>query len=164
MGTINYRTSDYITLAVRPYDREDFLTDADFMREYGEEEIDRFIYMYTEDDYYNIKALLEKHEFCYYHVTLEMGYYEGFSLDIENNFSIYYDDYIEKREAQKEITEIKQFLVDCVNSGMVQCFPSWGTTYLDREESLQGINNAIKAMREEAKKTPTWAQYEREGV
>lgn len=163
MGTINYRTSDYITLAVRPYEREDFLKDADFMREYGEEEIERFISMYTEDDYYNIKALLEAHRFYYYHITLETGYYEGFSLDIENNFSVAYDDYIEKREAQKEITEIKQFLVDCVNSGMVQCFPSWGTTYLDREESLQGINNAIKAMREEAKKTPTWAQYEREG-
>ena len=164
MGTINYRTSDYITIGARPYDRNDFLNDEDFMNEYGEADIDRFISMYEEDDYYNIKTLLENHRFYYYHVTIEYGYYEGFSLNIENNFPVAYDDYIEKREAQKEITEIKQFLIDCVNSGMKQCFPGWGTTYLNREDSIKGINKAIKGMREEAKLTPTWAQYEREGV
>ena len=31
MGTINYRTSDYITLGLVPYDRDDYKNDADFM-------------------------------------------------------------------------------------------------------------------------------------
>lgn len=33
MGAINYFTSDYITLGVRPYDRFDMENDIDFMEE-----------------------------------------------------------------------------------------------------------------------------------
>lgn len=102
MGAINYFTSDYITMSLRPYDRTDFENDLDFMeeareqvREYGgtlESVIDDYISGCYEADFENIETELNKHNFQYYHIA---------------------------------------------------------------------IKAAIKEMREEVKRTPTWAQYER---
>ena len=59
--------------------------------------------------YSNIEPGLAKHRF-YYYVASKLGYYEGFMLDIENNFSVSFDNCKDKKNAQKEITELKQFL------------------------------------------------------
>ena len=32
MGAVNYFTSDYITLGIKPYETEDYSRDADFMQ------------------------------------------------------------------------------------------------------------------------------------
>lgn len=37
MGTINYYTSNYITLGIKPYEPEDLLSDSDFMQFIKEE-------------------------------------------------------------------------------------------------------------------------------
>lgn len=37
MGAINYFTSDYITMGLRPYDRSDLENDLDFMEEAREQ-------------------------------------------------------------------------------------------------------------------------------
>lgn len=73
MGAINYFTSDYITMGLRPYDRSDFEKDLDFMeeareqmQEYGrtlESVIDDYISGYYEDDFANIETELNKHNF-----------------------------------------------------------------------------------------------------
>ena len=154
MGTINYYTSDYITLGVRPYDSEDFINE-DGNIDY------ELINIYYEEDLANIKHEIEKHNFYYYHVTINPGYYEGFSLDIENNFPVALDSWEDRRSANKEITELKQFLIDCVGLGMVQCFPGWCTGYCNYTETIEAIKNATKAMREELKSIPTWIQYNR---
>jgi len=171
MGAINYFTSDYITLGLKPYDTMDFLNDADFLecaRENGidtESESDLHDYAteiiqdYYQDDYSNIEHILKKYNFYYFHVTIQYGYYEGFTLDIENNFSVAFDDYLEKREAQKEATLLKQCLIECAGCGLVECFPSWCTGYSDYKDTLKGINKAIKEIREEIKSTPTWLYY-----
>lgn len=156
MGTINYGTSDYITLGIRPYDTDDFIDENG--------EIDyNLINIYYEDDFTNIENELKKHNFYYYHIALKSGYYEGFYLDIENNFSVALDNWEDRRAANKEITEIKQFLIDCAGLGLVKCSPGWCTGYYDYNETVAAISDAVKEMRAELKTIPTWRQYEREG-
>ena len=145
MGTINYKTSDYITIGYNcnyiDYD-------------------DEFYHDIISDYYEQIKYTLEKESFYYFHVTLEPGYYEGFSIDIENNFSVCFDNYEDKLLAQKEITCIKAFLTQCIND--FECcvvHPGWCTGYEDYKNSLKTLNAAIKEMRTEAKQTPTYYKY-----
>lgn len=169
MGAVNYFTSDYITMGLKPYDFEDCkksylewaATEAPDLVD--DECIDDIVNEYMaecyNDDYENIKTELEKHCFIYYHVTIKPGYYCGFTLDIENNFGVAYNDWTDRAEAQKEITEIKQFLIDCAGLGLVACFPGWCTGYDDYNGTIKAINEAVKTMRDEAKHTPTWRQY-----
>lgn len=170
MGAVNYFTSDYITMGLRPYDRYDLENNYDFMEElqaevdeYGgtlESALDSYINDSYECDYENIKTELEKHNFYYYHITIKPGYYEGFTLDIENNFPVALDGYEDRRHANKEITEIKQFLIECAGLGLVKCSPGWCTGYSDYNGTIQAIKSAIKEMRSELKTIPTWLQYE----
>ena len=171
MGAINYFTSDYITLGLRPYDRDELVNDPEFMEalqaqvdEYGgtvEAALDSYITECYSCDYDNIKTELEKHYFYYYHITIKPGYYDGFTLDIENNFPVALDSWEDRRDANKEITEIKQFLIACAGLGLVECSPGWCTGYSDYNGTIQAIKAAIKVMRDELKIIPTWAQYNR---
>ena len=171
MGAVNYFTSDYITMGLKPYDLDDFTSDQEFMEEvqkevdeYGgtvEEAVYDYINTCYEDDEANIEAALKAHNFYYYHITIKPGYYEGFTLDIENNFPVAFDTWEDKRDAQKEITEIKAFLLECAGLGLVQCSPGWCTGYNDYKGTVKAIKAAIKEMREEARNIPTWGQYER---
>jgi hypothetical protein len=142
MGTINYFTSDYITLG------------------YNTGHIDYNDEFYSDDiqfEFDGINALLKDAAFYYFHITLKPGYYDGFTIDIENNFSIFFDNYGEKLEALKEITRIKNFLtyiVDNFNINVV--YPGWCTSYGDYKKTIEEINAATKNMRAEVKDTPTY--------
>lgn len=177
MGTFNYGSSDYITLAFKEYWISDFDNDKDEIIDcmidngYGESsddisdsEYEDYVYDliadYEEDDYENIKYTLADYNFYYFHVVLESGYYHGSQIDIENNFSVAFDDCYEKREVQKEITEIKKFLHECADLGMRATWCGWCPKWFDRKETHKMIDEAIKEMREEVKNTPTWRQYE----
>lgn len=171
MGTINYMTSRYITMGVKPYYFSDFENDADFMEEVSNEikecggTVDSYIQEYInicyEADIENIEFILSRYSFYYFHVAIEAGYYEGFTLDIENNFSVAFDCWEDKRAAQKEITKLKQCLLECAGCGLVACHPGWCTGYEDYKGTCKAISAAIKDMREEVKNAPTWAQYEK---
>ena len=171
MGTINYMTSDYITMGIKPESYYDYTQDPvtmEEMKELAEEwncTIDEAIYQTIADnieaDMDNTIYELDKHNFYYFHIAIKPGYYEGFSLDIENNFPIAFDNYREKAEAQKEITEIKSMLKELAGNGLVACYPGWCMKYDDHKGTLKAIDEAIKEMRSEVKTTPTWNQYER---
>lgn len=142
MGTINYKTSDYITIG---YNCNNIDYDDDF---YNEE----IQYYFNE-----ISRRRAEYYFYYFHVSIEPGYYEGFSIDIEFNFKYCFDNRVEKREAQKEITLIKKFLLECINN--FECCavsPGWCTTYFEYTETLNRLNEAIKEMRNDVRNTPTW--------
>lgn len=174
MGAVNYFTSDYITMGIKPYDEYDLENDSNFMEaiqeevnEYGgtiDGAIESYIQTSYEDDEANVSAILEKYSFYYYHVTIKPGYYEGFTLDIESNFSVAFDGWEDKRSAQREITSLKKCLLECAGVGMVECWPGWCTKYKDYEGTCKAIGAAIKAMRDEVKNTPTWRQYERKSA
>lgn len=141
MGTINYKTSDFITLG---YD----LSSVDYEEE--------FYHDFIDDDFYQIEELLKQQYFYYYHITLEPGYYEGFTINIENNFPYCFNDYSEKQEAQKEVTQIKNFLIYIVdNFNICAVRPGWGTAYLNYKETISKIKEAAKEMKNEIKTTPT---------
>lgn len=170
MGTINYKTSKYITMGLNCPDSYDLKQDESFMDEirqeienYGgteEEAIYNYINDSIECDYSNIEFELKKHNFRFFHISIESGYYEGFSLMIELDVDTI-NDYTDKRQAQKEITEIKQFLIDCAGMGLQACFPGWCTSYFDYKETCNHIMQAIREMRQDVKSTETWYQYNR---
>lgn len=141
MGTINYKTSDFITLG---YNCSDINYDDEF---------------YSEDinfEYDEISAILRNEFFYYFHITIEPGYYEGFSINIENNFKYCFDDYNEKLQALKELTRIKYFLIYIVDNFNINVvYPGWCTSYGDYKKTLSEISAAIEEMKTEIKNTPT---------
>jgi hypothetical protein len=142
MGTINYFTSDYITLG---YNTNNINYDDDFY-------YDNINYEFDE-----IAALLKNEFFYYFNITLKPGYYEGFIIDIENNFKYCFDDYNEKKQALKELTRIKNFLIYIVDNFNINVvYPGWCTTYGDYKKTISEINAAIKEMKNEIKQTPTY--------
>lgn len=145
MGTINYGSNDIINLGINT---SNILNEDDF---------NEVSYIY--DD---VKNILDDYYFYYYHVVIKEGYYSGLYLDIESNISIY-DDYIEKKEAQKELTQLKKFLYRCVDNGLVVYTSGWCAGYHNLKESKDLINKAIAKERENIKDRPTWAQYVKEG-
>lgn len=172
MGTINYGTSDYITLGIKPYDIDDFYNDDCFVREaraevaeYGGTVDDDYIYQlindYYDDDRTNAECIINKYNLHYYHIAIKPGYYEGLYLDIENNYSVAYDDYTDRREAQKELTQLKQCLIELAGCGYCEVWPGWCTHYMDYATTVKTIEKVIKAMRAEVKTIPTWRQYEK---
>lgn len=144
MGTINYKTSDYITIGYN----------CNYI-DYDDEFYNDII-----SDYYEQAALrLSDYNFYYFHVTIEPGYYEGFSINIEFNYPYCFDNYIEKREALKEVTQIKAFLMECIND--CECcvvFPGWCTSYLNYKDSIKRLNEAAREMREAVKNTCTYSR------
>lgn len=178
MGAVNYFTSDYITMGYRRADIGDFDSDKseileemisngfdadDISEDDYSEYVSQLIGDYEIEDFLEIEAELKKHSFCYYHVCLKHGYYDGFTVDIEFNYKVAFDGWEDKPEAQKEITEIKQFLLTCANMGLRACAPWWATTFYSYEETVAMISAAVKEMRQEVRNTPTWRQYEKAG-
>lgn len=147
MGAINYYTSDYITLGVNCNNIE---SDDDFH--------------FLQEDYEQLESILNGYNFYYFHIAIKPGYYEGFSIDIEFNFNYCLDGWQDRRAALKEITAIKKFLLECINSfGLVACSPGWCTAYYDYNVTMEKLKQAIKEMRATVKAAPTWAQVRRAG-
>ena len=142
MGAINYKTSNYITIG---YD----LSDNDYE--------DEFYNDYIIDEYDNVKYLLNNYDFYYFNIEIEPGYYEGFSINIKYDYYTCFDSYIDKKEALKEITKIKRFLLYCINDyNCCAVAPGWCTTYYSYKDTLKKLNAAIKEMRDKIKNTPTY--------
>ena len=171
MGAINYKTSDYITMGIKPYDTDDFTENKDFLDFIKTEWLvdindpDAVLQAAYEDinncyeaDKMNLDAILDKYSFYYFKVEWESGYYEGMSLNIYLDYSVF-DDYEEKRDAQKEVTQLRNFLIDIAGCGFVACYPGWCTGYEDYNGTISAINEAIKEMRKDVKNTPTWHTY-----
>ena len=152
MGAVNYSRSDYVTLGVKPYDPELF-TDENGNIDYEEIE---FCY---QNDRENADSIIGKYDFYYFHVATKPGYYEGFSVDIEFNYPVFFDNWKERAEAQKEVTALKKCLVELAGAGLVSCRPGWCTGYDDYIGTLKLISAATKAMREDVAETPTFRQY-----
>jgi len=155
MGAVNYYTSDYITMG---YDLSWDYCENDFN---SFEEMCECRQLDIDESWFMVNELLEKQNFWYYHVVIKPGYYEGFTIDIENNFPVAFDNWEDRRYANKEVTRIKAFLMACCDLGMVQVWPGWCTSYETAAETKTAITAAIREMREEIKTIPTWTQYEK---
>ena len=115
-----------------------------------------------DEDFDSIAGILRNEFFYYFNIQLEPGYYEGFSLKIEFNFGYCLDGWEDRKEAQKEITRIKHFLLTCINDfGLCAVSPGWCTKYYNYAETIEKLNVAIKEMRDTVNSAPTWAQVSR---
>lgn len=167
MGTINFRTSDYITLGPHPYDVRDFEADKpsiiENMLENGYRNITdnefyeyvyRLIHDYYDDDCYNAKGVLEDYRFHYFDIEIDYGYYEGFSINIDYNYKgDNFSDIEEKREAKEETDKVKECLVNLAGIGLRACYPFWYTEYEDYDATLAKINEAVEEMKEDVRMT-----------
>lgn len=149
MGTINFKTGDFITLCRDPfdpykYDEYEYTTNYEADLEIVKEILDKY-YIYPDYD-------LE--------VKFEYGYYEDYEVMVNTLGWIYYDHCIERKWANKQVKDIEACLHDLIDHGMVVCKPGWCTTYMDTKESHKAVKAACKAMREHIRNTPTWYQYE----
>lgn len=169
MGAINFKTCEFITLAIKPYEADDIKNDPDFLQWIEEEErqdeaddiADDMTAQYYEDDAANYEAIAKKYYFEYFNISLIPGYYESIQIDIENNFPCFFDDWTEKREALKEATKIKEFLTECAGVGFTACAPGWATHFYTYPETLQKIKEATKAIKDEIKAAETWKTHKR---
>lgn len=102
----------------------------------------------------DFKKLLNAFEF-YNCTNTETGRYTAFYIPVA------LDSWQDRRDANKEITEIKRFLIECAGLGLVECFPGWCTGYSDYNGTITAIRAAVKEMRDELRTIPTWTQYNR---
>lgn len=170
MGTINYRTSEYITIGIKPLYPVDFADDADFMewaheqaesRNMDEDEVlSKFINDMVDDQYNQVKWALENYRFYYFKVEIEPGYYEGFSVQISRETPLYMEPW-EKDAAYGEIKELEKFLMECVKDfGLVECYPGWCMGYENSEKSISDITAAMDRVRNDIKEVPIWEETE----
>ena len=154
MGAVNYFTSNYITLGIKPYDFDD-IKDG-MIEEFGEDEeitddeVYDTIHSYYDDDWENAEAVLKKHNFEYFDLELKPGYYEGFTLDIQPNFDFYSEE--DRKDALKEVDELKDTLDYLAGCGMVSCGPGWVSSYEDYNGTLSDIKDAIAEIKQDIEK------------
>lgn len=170
MGTINYGTSDYVTLGANIM-YSDYAEDEQLMEvlrqeveEYGGT-IDEQLQYYIDDDcenlYLEAKEIVDDYDFEFFKVELEFGYYEGFYLKLEQYLPILFDDYEERTRANKEVSKLKEMLLRLVDIGMRSCYPGWCTGWADREGSIKDIKGGVKKMRADIKEIMTYSRFER---
>ena len=165
MGTVNYKTSDIITLGLKPYEPRDFELDPDFMedaRERCEENgcslfdwIEGTINEYTEDDRQTAADIISKYRFEFFQVSIEPGYYEGFSVYISNDLPGEYWDADERQQALTDAANLGNMLKELVNTAcLVEVWPGWLTTYHDTDRTLQDIRKTIRGLIYDINDTP----------
>lgn len=148
MGTINYKTGDVITLG--------FDVSGDVEEDYGIEEVEMM------REYIEHKAEDIDHE--WFKLDIDSGYYEGFYLAVDKNYSN--DNELkrevsegiikqevadmwkltdeEKEEIKAEAEELRKELKTLITESFVVCFPSWGTSYCGGiDENNTEIDKAI---------------------
>lgn len=106
------------------------------------------LYCEVEED---IQARLDKLNLYYFSLSIKYGYYEGLYLKLnEENTKYIYDNTKEKQEVLKELTAIKNILIELVrNNFLVGAYPSWVTTRLNTDETIKQIKSIIKELKAE---------------
>lgn len=165
MGTINYMTSDILTLATPvPYDYNELEAQAEeIAAEIGGDTRDimyRLIRDMEDDDRANAEEILRFYRSDYYPVKLEPGYYEGLQLVIDAYRPEEYDDEREKYKALAELEELAGILEELAGIGFMETFPGWGTSYSNYQKTIEAIRDAIEAEKAEIIATPIWGEEE----
>ena len=85
MGAINYKTSDYITIGYNLNTTDDYNDDY---------------FYFMQEDFKIAQDFLKQYYFYYFHVTIKPGYYEGFSINIEFNYSWCFDCWQDRQDKE----------------------------------------------------------------
>lgn len=152
MGAINYGTSEYITIGLKPYNTDDYIFE-DGSVDYDAMSID------YDCDIENVQFIMDKYNFSFFDINIKYGYYEGFYLDINANFDFY--NWQDKKDALKEATQLKNMLIECCGVGLCEVRPGWCTAYMPYKESINNIKAAVWHIKEDIKRTETFLQEQR---
>lgn len=155
MGAWNYGTSDVITVAdydinYTPSIEEIEGTKVDY--ECDEKTAEDIIYQQHQDDeeerFNSVKDLFKNQDFKYYSVSVDVGYYEGFQINISRE-QLAFDYWYQRKEMHKELTQIKNKLIVAIEEYLMRvCYPGWCIGWKDTiNESLKALNEAIKEER-----------------
>lgn len=155
MGAINYGTSEYITIGLKPYNYDDYMTET--------KDIDyELMQMDYDTDGENAEYILDKYNFNFFNVSIKCGYYEGFYLNIKTNFDFY--NWEDKADALKEATQLKNMLIECCGVGLCEVCPGWCTSYKSYAESIKSIKDAVWQIKQDIKSTETWLQEQKKAI
>lgn len=137
MGAINYKTSEYITMGLELWNARK-IDQASDLYDLAQDEIDR-------------------REFSFWRVTLEPGYYEGFSVNIEQELPDCFNDSDEAFDARMDVEIMRDLLTALADDvGLVACYPGWCTSYADKNETQEMINAALARMAADVEDTPVY--------
>lgn len=134
MGTVNFGTSDIITLCILPY--------SEINNDDCEEE------NYSNDNLYNfekdiIEDVIDHYPFENFELKLAPGYYESFYLDIVTLQD--WDSYNTMEVFNKDVDRLQKCLEKLVRDcGMRVVKPGWCTTYYNESDSLWEVEQAIE--------------------
>lgn len=119
-----------------------------------EEQEEQYFFNYELEE---VEEELKNHEFYYFNLVIEFGYYEGFYLRLkEDNTKLIYENTQEKKEVLKELTKIKNILIHFVNDGLLWgCHSSWLYNRLATSQTIKEIKELIKQLKEEVKSSYT---------
>ena len=152
MGAINYGTSKYITIGLKPYNTDDYIFE-DGNVDYDAMQMD------YDCDIENVRFIMNKYNFAFFDIDIKHGYYEGFYLDINANFVFY--NWQDKKAALKEATQLKNMLIECCGVGLCEVYPGWCPAYMPYKESINNIKAAVWHIKEDIKRTETFLQEQR---
>ena len=155
MGTINYGTSEYITIGLEPYNTDDYIFED------GNVDYDAMSTDY-DCDIKNVQFIMDKYNFSFFDINIKYGYYEGFYLDINANFDFY--NWEDKADALKEATQLKNMLIECCGVGLCEILPGWCTSYKSYAESIKSIKDAVWQIKQDIKSTETWLQEQKKAI
>lgn len=157
MGTINYGTSDFLTIGLYPYDFEEMR--AEYIEAYEEEDRpDEVIYQYMADmeteDMRTAEIIISRYNFDVFEVEARPGYYDGFYISVKFD-CLYFWDEDEKKQAIKEAGYIRDLWHKIIDEApCVEVWPGWCTTYKTYAETVEAIGKAYKNMLSEIEKIP----------
>lgn len=142
MGAINYGSNNYFNIGMDlspDYDEYDYMGEFNYLVE-------------------ETQAILEKYNFNYFNVDIEYGYYQGFYINIEFDY-LWLDNHAERLTVLKEITQLKKLLFELCYIGLVKFSAAWCMGYSSEPETKRAIKQAIKEMKQDFIKYPTYATY-----
>lgn len=155
MGTINYGTSKFITVGLNTWAFEDGIDDEGNIVEGSR-------YDLMDDIKIMIERLLEDSgikDDSAYTVKIESGYYEGFYINITDEY-LYFDDEEDREEAREQLTAIFDFLNKTVDNGLCVVYPGWVTSYLNYEDSKKALETAYNQAIVECNEKPDYEKYQ----
>ena len=155
MGTINYGTSKFITIGLNPDNFEDYVDEDGKVYEGSRYEL-------MDDVRQWIENLFEESgvkDNSAYAVKIESGYYEGFYINITDEY-LYFDDEEDREEARQELENVFSFLNGAVDKGLCVVHPSWATSYLDYMQSKEELEEAYQAALIECSEKPDYKKFQ----
>lgn len=146
MGTVNYGTGEYITLAYQPVE--------DDSQENQEKFGDLYLNMKV-DSIFN-----EYGDFEFLEVIRDNGYYEGFYVAINTGDLVGAGFYNKDQmlDAFLELERVRKLLVELLDAGLFVCHPGWCTGWLNYGESLNEINQCIAKISSDISITPVYLE------